>query len=108
MGKTPKKRFKGSDTTAADVAPLLQQYVQKPVDLDYREQLTGAMKRDTLTEWLVFLTQLPASVKQKELAGALWNWAKLRRSSNTPTCRYLTRALGPGQDTLGFPKGPVG
>ena len=75
MSKTPKKRFKGSDTTAADVAPLLQQYIKKAVDLDYRERQTGAMKRDTLTEWLVFLTRLPASVRQKELVVALWDLA---------------------------------
>ena len=76
MGKTPQKRFTGSDTKAADVAPLIRQYVKKAVEIDYRERQNGAMNRDTLTEWLVFLTQLPASVKQKELAGALWDWAK--------------------------------
>ena len=33
------------------------------------------MNRETLKEWLMFLTQLPASVKQRELAVALWDLA---------------------------------
>ena len=75
MGKTLQTRFKGSNITSADVKPLVQHHIKKAVDIDYRENQSGAMNRDTLITWLVFVTQLPASVKQKELVVALWDLA---------------------------------
>ena len=60
MGKTPKKRFKGSDTKAADVAPLIQKYIKKAVTIEYRETQQGAMCRGTLTEWLMFFDAAPS------------------------------------------------
>ena len=75
MGKTLQTRFKGSNITSADVKPLVQQHIKKAVDIDYRESQSGAMNRDTLLTWLEFLTQLPAWIKQTELASTLLEWA---------------------------------
>ena len=75
MGKTLRTRFKGSNITSADVKPLVQHHIKKAVDIDYRESQTGAINRDTLLTWLGFLTQLPACIKQTELASTLLEWA---------------------------------
>ena len=73
MGKTPKRSK--SDIKSVDLKPVVQQYIVKAVTIDYRETQQGSTNRKTLTEWLEFLTQLPASVNQKPLAGALKHWA---------------------------------
>ena len=74
MGRTPKRRPK-SKVKPVDLEPVIQQYVVKAVTIDYRETQQGSTNRKTLIEWLEFLTQLPATVNQKPLAGALKHWA---------------------------------
>ena len=69
----PKRRKSGTRTS--DLTPLIQKYLPKPVNINYREKQYGAMDVKVLQEWLKFLSQFPAVVKQTVLAGALSQWA---------------------------------
>ena len=69
----PKRRKSG--TLTSDLTPLIQKYLPKPVNINYREAQQGAMNKQTLTKWLEFLTQLPGVVNQKPLEGTLKQWA---------------------------------
>ena len=78
---SPKKHKPKSAMTSAQMMPLIKQYIQRAVEIEYRQSQQGAMNRVTLQNWLMFVTKLPAAVKQKELAGALSQWASLNEKT---------------------------
>lgn len=72
---------KCSDEGVDALMPLMKRHMQRPFDIAYREAQHGVMNRETLVEWLVMLMQLPAQVKQKNLAATLSEWASCNEAT---------------------------